>query len=143
MDIGIKCQKKPPVRLRCTSSCMQSTPKAIGVTCEVKPPVRLRSLSARTQPPRNRLRDAVSGIRPEDEPQGSIWSLTHAILLSSQHPPAMDNSSQWEDLIPTSLKHASMCFRPPHAIRINKLLAILGKMFASRRDILPGTTLGC
>ena len=52
------------------------------------------------------------------EPQGSICSLTHAIFLFPQHPPAMDNSSQQEDRIPPSAKHASMCVRPSHAKKI-------------------------
>ena len=70
------------------------------------------------QPARNMAKNAVSGVRPEEEPQGSIWFLTQAILLFPQHPPAMDNSSQQEDRIPTSAKHASMCLRPSHAKKI-------------------------
>ena len=137
--IGIKCENKPPVRLKRASSHPQahigikvpgetsgeveveppSHPHAqIGIKCQEKPPVRLKSVSAATQPARNMAKNAVSGVRPEEEPQGSIWFLTQAILLFPQHPPAMDNSSQQEDRIPTSAKHASMCLRPSHAKKI-------------------------
>ena len=60
MEIGIKCQNKPPVRLKSDSLCPQSHPKMIGVTCEEKPPVRLKSVSAPTQPPRNITLDKCS-----------------------------------------------------------------------------------
>ena len=113
--IGIKCQEKPPVRLKRASLHPQAH---IGIKCQEKPPVRLKSVSACTQPPRNMAKNSVSGVRPEEEPQGSIWFLTQAILLFPQHPPAMDNSSQQEDRIPTSVKHASMCLRPSHAKKI-------------------------
>ena len=109
--IGIKCQEKPAVRLKRASLHPQAH---IGIKCQEKPPVRLKSVSACTQPPRNMAKNSVSGVRPEEEPQGSIWFLTQAILLFP-HPPAMDNSSQQEDRIPTSVNHASMCFRPSHA----------------------------
>ena len=139
MEIGIKCQNKPPVRLKCVSLYLQSQrigikcenkppvrlkrasshPQAqIGIKCQEKPPVRLKSVLAATQPARNMAKNAVSGVRPEEEPQGSIWFLTQAILLFPQHPPAMDNSSRQEDRIPTSVKHASMCLRPSHAKKI-------------------------
>ena len=110
--IGIKCQEKPPVRLKRASLHPQAH---IGIKCQEKPPVQLKSVSACTQPPRNMAKNSVSGVRPEEEPQGSIWFLTQAILLFPQHPPAMDNNSQQEDRIPTSAKHASMCLRPSHA----------------------------
>ena len=113
--IGIKCQEKPPVRLKSASVHPQAH---IGIKCQEKPPVRLKSVSAGTQPARNMAKNAVSGVRPEEEPQGSIWFLTQAILLFPQHPPAMDNSSQQEDRIPTSAKHASMCLRPSHVKQI-------------------------
>ena len=113
--IGIKCQEKPPVRLKSASVHPQAH---IGIKCQEKPPVRLKSVSACTQPPRNMAKNSVSGVRPEEEPQGSIWFLTQAILLFPQHPPAMDNSSQQEDRIPTSANHASMCLRPSHANKI-------------------------
>ena len=112
MEIGIECQNKPPVRLKRASLHPQAH---IGIKCQEKPPVRLKSVSAATQPARNMAKNAVSGVRPEEEPQGSIWFLTQAILLFPQHPPAMDNSSQQEDRIPISANHASMCFRPSHA----------------------------
>ena len=111
--IGIKCQEKPPVRLKRASLHPQAH---IGIKCQEKPPVRLKSVSACTQPPRNMAKNSVSGVRPEEEPQGSIWFLTQAMF--PQHPPAMDNSSQQEDRIPTSVKHASMCLRPSHAKKI-------------------------
>ena len=113
--ISIKCENKPPVRLKRASSHPHAQ---IGIKCQEKPPVRLKSVSAATQPARNMAKKAVSGVRPEEEPQGSIWFLTQAILLFPQHPPAMDNSSQQEDRIPTSVKHASMCLRPSHAKKI-------------------------
>ena len=139
MEIGIKCQNKPPVRLKCVSLYLQS--QRIGINCEnkpsvrlksasvhpqahivirgqEKPPVRLKSVSAGTQPARNMAKNALSGVRPEEEPQGSIWFLTQAILLFPQHPPAMNNSSQQEDRILTSVNHASMCLQPSHAKKI-------------------------
>ena len=135
MEIGIKCQNKPPVRLKCVSLYLQSQrigikcenkppvrlkrasshPQAqIGIKCQEKPPVRLKTVSC-SQPSSVAPMDPASGVRPEEEPQGSIWFLTQAILLFPQHPPAMDNNSQQEDRIPTSAKHASMCLRPSHA----------------------------
>ena len=99
-------------------ACLLHPQAHIGIKCQEKPPVRLKSVSAATQPARNMAKNAVSGVRPEEEPQGSIWFLTQAILLFPQHPPAMDNSSQQEDRIPTSAKHASMCLRPSHAKKI-------------------------
>ena len=110
--IGIKCQEKPPVRLKHASLHPQAH---IGIKCQEKPPVRLKSVSAGTPPAGNMAKNSVSGVRPEEEPQGFIWFLTQAILLFPQHPPAMDNSSQQEDRIPTSANHASMCLRPSHA----------------------------
>ena len=110
--IGIKCQEKPPVRLRSASVNPQAQ---IGIKCQEKPPVRLKSVSSCFQPSSVAPMDPASGVRPEEEPQGSIWFLTQAILLFPQHPPAMDNSSQHEDRIPTSANHASMCLRPSHA----------------------------
>ena len=61
MEIGIKCQNKPPVRLKSPYvPSPQTHPKRIGVACEEKPPVRLKSVSVSTQPPRNITMDKCS-----------------------------------------------------------------------------------
>ena len=71
--IGIKCQEKPPVRLKRPSLHPQAH---IGMKCQEKPPVRLKSVSSCAQPSSVAPMDLASGARPEEEPQGFIWSLT-------------------------------------------------------------------
>ena len=77
--IGIGCADQPPVRLRRASLHPQAH---IGIKCQEKPPVRLKSVSACTQPPRNMAKNSVNGVRPEEEPQGSIWFLTQLSHLT-------------------------------------------------------------
>ena len=58
MEIGIKCQNKPPVRLKCVSLYLQS--QRIGIKCENKPPVRLKRASLHPQ--------AHIGIKCQEKP---------------------------------------------------------------------------
>ena len=110
MEIGIKCQNQPPVRLKSASVHPQAH---IGIKCQEKPPVRLKWMLTRPSSSDNIFWDTVSGVRPEEEPQGSIWFLTHAILLS-QHIRVLDLSNQRDDLCPVRSKRDSMCYRPAH-----------------------------
>ena len=133
--IGVACEEKPPVRLKSVSAstrppkimpvdqcsttsshasmCSRPTHKKIGIECADKPPVRLKWMLTHSPALNGILLDTVNGVRPEEEPQGSIWFLTHAILLS-QHSRALDLSCQREDRCPVRSKRTSKCYRLAH-----------------------------